>query len=187
MLEHFAVALIGASPPQLFVPSLLDALLGWVMGLLVLFGPFGLVLASWQRRHGRWWYAFTQWNTMAFWMLLGGSVIAAVGMFGLLGMIPAWQNAWNDWYLTIITNNPGADMTVLTWVKTTQEQYAFALQVTSSIVFLLGATGVVIAQSRLARKMAFFQRAGSDDWLISPAEAPANGSARRVTRPLVEN
>jgi hypothetical protein len=177
-------ALTGAAPPQLFVPSLGDALLGWVMGVLVLAGPFALVLASWQRRHGRWWYLFTQWDTLAFWMLVVGSIVAAVGMFGLLGVVPAWQMAWNAWYLGVITSNPGADPAIFTWLQGMQQQYSFALQVTASIIFLLGAATVAVGQSRLARKMAFFQREGSDDWLVSPAETPAPATTRRATRPL---
>lgn len=184
MHAQLIIALTGTAPPQLFVPSLGDALLGWVMGLLVLGGPFALVLASWQRRHGRWWYLFTQWDTTAFWMLTLGSIVAAVGMFGLLGVVPAWQTAWNTWYLGIITGNPGTDTTVFTWLQGIQAQYAFALQVTASIVFLLGAAAVAIGQSRLARKMAFFQRAGSDDWLVSPAETPTPATTRRPTHPI---
>lgn len=188
MVHNMILGLVGAPPPSLFVPSLGEALLGWIMGVLVLFGPFVLVLASWQRRHGRWWYLFTQWNTSAFWMLVIGSGVAALGMFGLLGMIPAWQNNWADWYLGIITTNQGADPTVLDWLKSLQAQYAFGLQVTASILFLLGATGVVIGQSRLARKMAFFQRQGTDDWLVSPAEVPTTAPTplRRATRPIAE-
>ena len=118
-------------------------------------------------------------------MLAVGSAVAAVGMFGLLGMVPAWQNIWNAWYLGVFTSNATSDTTVLTWIQSTQQQYAFAVQVTMSIIFLLGATGVVIGQSRMARKMAFFQRKDTDDWLVAPAETPSPAaSLRRVTRPL---
>jgi hypothetical protein len=179
------MALTGSPPPELFIPSLGDALLGWLMGVVVLAGPFSLVAASWQRRHGRWWYIFTQWNTLAFWLLALGSIVAALGMFGLLGMIPAWQTTWNAWYLGIVTGNQGsADATVFTWLQGAQQQYAFALQVTASIVFLLGAAAAAIGQSRLARKMTFFQRKGTDDWLVSPAEAPTPTPVRRPTHPL---
>ncbi len=184
MVAHI-MALAGSPPPELYLPSLGDALLGWIMGIAIMVGPFALVAASWQRRHGRWWYLFTQWNSLAFWLLVSGSVVAAVGMFSLLGMIPAWQTTWNAWYLSIVTANQGsADANVFTWLQSVEQQYAFALQVTASIVFLLGAAAAAIGQSRLARKMSFFQRKGSDDWLVSPAEEPAPTSLRRPTHPL---
>ncbi len=184
MVGTMILGLVGDTPPQLFLPSFTDAILGWLMALVVLVGPLLLVLSSWQRRHGRWWYVFSQWNSLAFWLLLGGSLVGALGMFGLIGAVPAWQANWNMWYLAIVRANPTADANVLTWLQSGQQQFAFALQVTSSIVFLLGAAGIAIGQSRMARKMTFFQRAGSDDWLVSPAEAPSPATARNPTHPL---
>jgi hypothetical protein len=185
MVTHGIVALATTAPPDLFVPGLGDAFLGWLMGLIVLVGPFALVATSWQRRHGRWWYVFTQWNTTAFWLLTFGSIAAAAGMFSLLGMIPAWQTAWDDWYLLAYPGSQAVDATVYSWLQMTQREYAVALQVTASIIFLLGAAAVAVGQSRLARKMAFFQRQGTEDWLVAPAEAPATtAAARRPTHPL---
>jgi hypothetical protein len=184
MTTSLLVSLVGDAPPQLAIPSFMDAILGWLMALVVLFGPLLLVLGSWQRRHGRWWYLFSQWNTLAFWLLIGGSLVGALGMFGLIGAVPAWQANWNAWYLALVRANPTADSNVLAWLQGAQQQYAFALQVTSSIIFLLGAAGIAIGQSRMARRMTFFQRAGSDDWLVSPAEEPTTATARNPTHPL---
>jgi hypothetical protein len=185
MTSAMIMGLVGDAPPQMFIPSFTDAILGWIMAFVVLLGPLLLVLASWQRRHGRWWYLFTQWNSLPFWLLLGGSIVGAIGMFGLIGAVPAWQADWNAWYLSIVRANPTADADVLGWLQNSQQQYAFALQVSASIVFLLGAAAIALGQSRLARKMTFFQRAGSDDWLVSPAEAPSTATARNPTHPLV--
>lgn len=180
-------AIIGAPPPDLFWPSFTQAILGWVMGVLILGGPAALGIASWQRRHGRWWHFFAQWNSSAFWMVLIGSFVAAFGMFGLLGMIPAWQNAWNSWYLGIVQSNPSADPNVLTWLQTMQQSYALSLQVTAGIVFLLGAAAVAIGQTRLARRMALFRDRGPDDWLVSRADIPVVTESRNPTCPVVSD
>ena len=185
MASTMIMGLAGSAPPQLFLPSFTDAILGWIMALMVLLGPLLLVLTSWQRRHGRWWYLFSQWNTLAFWLLLSGSLMGALGMFGLIGAVPAWQANWNAWYLDLFRANPTADSNLLTWLQTGQQQYAFALQVTASIVFLLGAAAIAVGQSRMARKMPFFQRAGSDDWLVSPAEAPTPATSHNPHHPLM--
>jgi hypothetical protein len=186
MSTTMIMGLVGDAPPQLFIPSFTDAILGWIMAAVVLLGPLALVLGSWQRRHGRWWYMFSQWNTLAFWLLLGGSAAGAIGMFGLIGLIPAWQNVWNAWFLAINRTNPTMGNDVLGWLQGSQQQFAFVLQVTASIIFLLGAAAIAIGQSRMARKMPFYQRAGSDDWLVSPAEVPSSSStSRNPTHPIM--
>jgi hypothetical protein len=161
------LAYVGDPPPQPFIPSPGESLLGWMMGLAVFAGPLVLVLASWHHRHGHWWYVLSQWNTGAFWMTIVGAAVAAVGMFGLVGAVPAWQSQWTSWYLATVTTNAGSDLTPLTWLQALQQQYAFTLQVATGVIFLLGATGVVVGQSRLARKMAVYRRQGPDDWLVS--------------------
>ncbi len=180
---------VGGAPPQLFLPSPGQALLGWLMALAVLGGPLALVLASWHRRHGRWWFALSQWNTGAFWMTLVGALVAAAGMFALVGVVPAWQSAWSEWYLGVFTANTGADLTPLAWLQAQQQQYAFALQISAGAVFLLGATGVIVGQSRLARKMQLYRRTGPDDWLVSSSNASGVGTSQsgsRLTHPLSE-
>ena len=186
MSVTFAMAQVtGNSPPQLLVPSFGQATLGWLMGVAVLLGPLVLSGLSWRRRRRHWWSLLTQWNTAAFWILLLGSIIAALGMFMLIGAIPSWQSSWNDWYVNVVAQNTSGDRTTLAWNEILQQQYAFALQVSAAIIFLLGAIGVFVGQQRLARKLAEFHE-GPDDWLIAPPEAnaPTTPNSRAINHPF---
>jgi hypothetical protein len=165
-------------------------LLGWFLGMALLAGPIALIALNWHRRHGHWWYFFWQWKSLAFWLLWVGSLAAGVGIFALLGIIPAWQDSWTTWYLANLTSfvarNPTADLSALGWIATMQHQYMFALQATASLVFLLGSGAVAVAQARMGRLLATFRRAGPDDWLVAPAaEEPSPAqSANRLAHPL---
>lgn len=186
MFATLALALLE-NPPQPVMPSLADGLIGWMLGLAVLVGPLTLVTISWRRRHGQWWACLTQWNTAAFWMVLLGTLIAAAGIFSLIGVIPAWQTHWNAWYIEVLTSGSGADPAALLWLQTFQSQYAFALQICAASVFLFGAASVVLGQMRLARRLMDFSPAGPDDWLVAPAatEGPMSSQAgRRLTHPI---
>lgn len=186
ILASLSTALItGAPPPQLLVPSFGQATLGWLMGAAVFLGPLVLSGLSWRRRRRHWWALLTQWNTTPFWILLLGAVIAALGMFTLIGIIPSWQSSWNDWFVNVVAQNTTADRTTLAWNEILQQQYAFALQVSAGVTFLLGAAGVYVGQQRLARKLAEFHE-GPDDWLIAPPEAnaPTTPSSRVLNHPF---
>lgn len=186
MFATLSLALLD-NPPQPVIPTLTDGLIGWMLGLAVLVGPLALVTLSWRRRHGQWWSCLTQWNTAAFWMVVLGTLVAAVGIMSLIGIIPAWQTHWNAWYIGVLTSNTGADPATLKWLQTFQSQYAFALQICAASVFLLGAASVVIGQMRLAHRITDFRPAGPDDWLVAPGanEAPTSSQAgRRMTHPI---
>jgi|GEM_PF-1956194 len=167
-LAHLAMVSSNA-PPQLTIPSFDQAVLGWLLGLAVLLGPLVLSFMSWQRRKRQWWALLTQWRSLGFWLLLGGTLVAAMGMFGLLGIIPAWQAHWTAWYLDMVRLNPSADLTTLGWNTALQQQYAFALQVSTAIIFLVGLVLIFAGQQRLTRALMEFH-GGPDDWLLTLPE-----------------
>ena len=164
-------AVSGPTPPLLAVPSLGDAWLGWITSIAILLGPTFFSLLSWHRRHGHWWYFLRQWNTLGFWLALIGSIAAASGMFGIMGLIPVWQTRWTDWFVAIVAANPGY-LTTLLWLQDVQREYVAILQLSAAIVFLVGAAGLVLGLSRLSRRMAVF-RVGPDEWLVADADADA--------------
>jgi hypothetical protein len=179
-LTTFALA---GNPPQMALPSLGDAPIGWLLGIAALLGPLALVIYSWQRKRGQWWAALTQWRTPGFWLLLVGDSCAAIGIFTLMGVIPAWQAHWNAWYIARLTG--GADPQYLAWLQTLQGQYATAWQISAAVIFGLGALALILGQMRLARQMAFTRNEGPDDWLVDAPviEAPST-SLSRLTHPL---
>lgn len=156
---------------MLIIPSLGDAWLGWVTSIAILIGPAIFSVLSWRRRHGHWWYLLRQWKTLGFWLALLGSVVAAMGMFGIMGLIPVWQTRWTDWFEAIVAT-PGTDFSSLLWLQDVQRQYASILQISAALVFLVGATALVLGLSRLSRRMAVF-RVGPDEWLVADADADA--------------
>lgn len=173
-----AMQLNGGMPPQLSLPSFGDAALGWLLGLAVFVGPIAFSIVSWQRKQHRWYAFFSQWHTLAFWMLLLGTSVAAIGMFGLMGVIPAWQTAWSAWYLAVFQQNTNTDLTTLVWNQAAQQQYAFALQITAALIFLGGATLIFLAVQRLARALVQ-SHVGPDDWLT--AVGPDSGTSTMPT------
>lgn len=164
------LALVGTAPPSFIMPSLGDGLLGWLLGIIILFGPTFFLGMTWQRRtHNR--SSFTTLlRNVQFWVLLFGSGIAATGIFLLIGAIPAWETAWTNWYLAVVSNNPLTDLSSLNWNQSLHQQYVFMLQITGAILFLLGAATVVISGPRLTRVIAKVQQRGPDDWLLSSEE-----------------
>jgi hypothetical protein len=181
-LMTFALA---GTPPQLALPSLGDALLGWFLGIAVLLGPLALVVYSWRRKRGQWWAALTQWRTSGFWLLAIGDICAAVGIFALMGIIPAWQAHWNTWYITMLTGGSDADPQYLAWLQTLQGQYAGAWQISAAVIFILGTLAMILGQMRLARQMTLTRNEGPDDWLVDApiAETPSS-SLNRLAHPL---
>ncbi|HKD74590.1 MAG TPA: hypothetical protein VKB76_03815 [Ktedonobacterales bacterium] len=182
------LAITGGPPPQLAIPTPGQATLGWIMALAVFFGPLVLNFVSWRRRRRRWWAFITQWHTIGFWGLFLGAIIAAAGMFTLMGVIPAWQSDWNTWFTNIFVQNNASsadDRAILLMNQTIQQQYAFALQVAAAIVFFVGALSVFLGQQRLARRMMEFHE-GPDDWLVAPpdTEAASTRASRALNHPF---
>lgn len=162
-------AMLAIDPPGLFIPSLGDAPLGWSIALIVLLGPILFSLFSWQRRRGRWSYFFTQWRSSGFWLLWCGTLVAAGGIFGLVGMAPTWQDRWTDWYITATTAaNP--DRLGLGWLRHLEREYALILQAATAGIFLFGAAAVLLGLTGLARRMAAF-RSDPDAWLVTSPES----------------
>ena len=186
MVTLSLTSITGAVPPQVIIPSFADAPLGWLIGVIVLLGPFAYMVYSWHKRNGRWLSLLSQVNTLSFWLYFTGSIIAAIGLFSLLGIIPAWQGNWESWHLAIVKDNPGADLTIIDWNVALHQQYAAILQICAAIAFVLGGAAIFLAQQRLVRRMSHFRRQGPDDWLVA---MPDTGSmpaqhGNSLTHPL---
>ncbi len=168
---------MAAHPPVLTIPSLGDAPLGWIMGIVALLGPIVFTVMSWQRRRGHWKYFFAQWRTVGFWLFWCGTVITAGGLFALIGIVPALQDQWNTWYVAAVTA-VGADRVGLEWLNQVQGFYFLSLQFAAGAVFLSGATALLLGLSRLSRRMATF-RVEPDAWLLAPPESAKVPAVRR--------
>jgi predicted lysophospholipase L1 biosynthesis ABC-type transport system permease subunit len=166
--------IVGNSPPQLVIPALAKASLGWLLGIMVFIGPIVFMLASYQRRIGQWWALIAQWRTLAFWMLLIGSLVASFGIFALVGIIPTWQGEWSDWHIRMVEQNTSESLRqLISWNALYQKQFAFMLQFGAASLFLVGAACIALSQTRLTRRMRRIARRGPDDWLL---ENPETGS-----------
>ncbi len=168
------LALISGARPTIAIPSFGAAPFGWILGVILLIGPFFFMVFMWRRRTRLWWALFTQWNALSFWLLIFGSIIAAIGIFILIGVIPAWQNELAQWSLALTSNNPGADLTPLQWIQNLQNQYTFVMQMGAATLFLAGSAAIMVSEPRLARRLTKFSLGGPDDWLLAPPDTGKN-------------
>jgi uncharacterized membrane protein len=155
------------APPALTIPSFGAAFLGWILSIALLLGPFAYMAISWQRRNGSRWSLFSQWRTRAFWGLISGSVMAAIGLFMLVGVIPFWQAQYATWHLNLVQRNPSSNLTVVDWNTAYLQQYIVLLQIGAAASFLSGTVLIGLGQTRLSRRMVRFRQRGPDDWLVA--------------------
>jgi hypothetical protein len=170
MLHMLFVTAIGSqnAPPVFGVPSLPDALWGWLAAFVVLVTPSAVLAWHSHRMLGHWTRYFFQWRRLAWWLTIGGSTALAAGVLGWLGALPAWQSRWQSWMAA--SQAQGQDPTLLAWLDQTRSH---EVQLLDLFVLALTVGGVVVTalgfwqmmRSVLVRRQPV---AASTEWMMAP-------------------
>lgn len=164
-----AVLATLAPPPPLAMPSLFDALLGWVVALVLLLGPSTYLAWRSHSLLGHWTRYFAQSHRSPWWIALLGAIGLAFGAFTILGILPAWQHRWDTWYAASRIASP-SDTTSLGWLSQTQTQYAGLLQLSAIVLCVVGLAALGIGMWRFQRTVLVRRTpvAPSQEWMMVP-------------------
>lgn len=163
------MVLLLTAPPAFGVPSLFDAFLGWLVGLIALIAPSAWLAMRSHTVLGHWSRHFAQWRRRAWWAVTLGSIGLGSGILTLLGALPAWQTRWRAWYLDAQARDP-ADLASLAWLNQTQTEYAHVLQI-AAIVISAGALVLLLLGMWRMHHRVLTRRvpvAPTSDWMMAP-------------------
>lgn len=160
--------LLLVKPPAFGIPSLGDAFLGWLVGVLLLAAPSAAL--SW-RSHtvlGHWTRHFAQWHRRSWWLVTAGSISLGLGALGLLGALPSWQTRWATWQAQ--ATQAQADPTALQWLTQTQEQFTQLLRLASIALVIVGVAAVAVGGWHMTRSVLVRRQAvaPTSEWMMAP-------------------
>ncbi len=166
---HLPSVLALTAPPALTIPSLGDGLWGWLLGLVVLVVPSALLARRSHQTFGHWTRHFAQWQRRSWWGMNGGSVGLALGIFVLLGVLPAWDGRYTTWATAARAHDP-ANATAYGWLTQQQQQLAQLLSVGAFLVVVVSAALLVLCIRHLLTQVMVRRTAvaATPEWMMAP-------------------
>lgn len=158
-----------SAPPALSIPSLGDGLWGWLLGVVVLVVPSVLLARRSHEIFGHWTRHFMQWQRRSWWGLNGGALGLALGIFVLLGMLPAWNGHYAAWVRSARAHDP-ANATAYGWLAQSQARLAQLLGV-GAVLVLLGSAALLALSVRQMLTQVLVRRtavAATPEWMMAP-------------------
>jgi len=168
MIALITASVVSTPPPALGIPSFIDGWKGWLAGIAVLLVPSVLLAIRSHTILGHWLRYFAQWRKSSWWLVIGGSITLAIGVFSLLGALPAWNQHWKLWSQDAM-NQIAPDSNPVVWINQTQQQYAQVLQICAILSVAIGIVVVLLGMWRFSRTVLVRRQAVAPktQWMMS--------------------
>lgn len=173
MLQSLAAQTAPALPtfaiPALFASG--TAFLGWLLGLVAVMAPSGVLAWRSHSAFGHWTRYFAQWRRRSWMGVAVGSLTLGAGMVLGVGAIPAWQARWAQWFAAAQRSRP-QESVAFTWLLQTQTHLAQLLQLGALLLVLTGIAALLVCVRHMWVNVLVRRQpaVASPEWIVLPPE-----------------